>query len=64
MSLGGRPAFDLLDWRSRVFALYAGIRSAYSPEWTCPLAPPGNVLDVALPGGERVAADAGESAAS
>ena len=27
---------------------------AYSPDWTCPLAPPGNVLDVALPGGERV----------
>lgn len=26
---------------------------AYSPAWTCPLAPPGNVLDVALPGGER-----------
>jgi uncharacterized protein (DUF1684 family) len=26
---------------------------AYSPDWTCPLAPPGNVLDVALPGGER-----------
>lgn len=29
---------------------------AYSPDWTCPLAPPGNVLDVALPGGERVRA--------
>jgi uncharacterized protein (DUF1684 family) len=27
---------------------------AYSPEWTCPLAPAGNRLDVALPGGERV----------
>ncbi|MFN0283364.1 MAG: DUF1684 domain-containing protein [Kineosporiaceae bacterium] len=26
---------------------------AYSPAWTCPLAPAGNVLDVALPGGER-----------
>jgi hypothetical protein len=28
---------------------------AYSPAWTCPLPPPGNVLDVALPGGERTA---------
>jgi uncharacterized protein (DUF1684 family) len=26
---------------------------AYSPAWTCPLAPPGNTLQVALPGGER-----------
>ena len=26
---------------------------AYSPRWTCPLAPAGNTLGVALPGGER-----------
>ncbi len=26
---------------------------AYSPAWTCPLAPAGNTLAVALPGGER-----------
>jgi uncharacterized protein (DUF1684 family) len=26
---------------------------AYDPRWTCPLAPPGDRLDVALPGGER-----------
>ena len=26
---------------------------AYSPDWSCPLAPPGNVLDIPLPGGER-----------
>jgi uncharacterized protein (DUF1684 family) len=26
---------------------------AHSPAWTCPLAPAGNVLAVALPGGER-----------
>jgi hypothetical protein len=26
---------------------------AYSPAWTCPLAPPGNTLSVPLPGGER-----------
>ena len=26
---------------------------AYSPEWTCPLAPAGNRLAVPLPGGER-----------
>ncbi len=31
---------------------------AYSPEWTCPLAPAGNRLDVALPGGERYEAAA------
>jgi uncharacterized protein len=28
---------------------------AYSPAWTCPLAPAGNTLAVALPGGERYA---------
>lgn len=28
---------------------------AYSPAWTCPLAPAGNRLSVALPGGERTA---------
>jgi len=28
---------------------------AYSPAWTCPLAPAGNTLDVPLPGGERYA---------
>jgi uncharacterized protein (DUF1684 family) len=27
---------------------------AYSPAWTCPLAPAGNTLSVALPGGERL----------
>jgi hypothetical protein len=27
---------------------------AYSPAWTCPLAPAGNTLAVALPGGERM----------
>jgi uncharacterized protein (DUF1684 family) len=32
---------------------------AYSPEWTCPLAPAGNRLEVALPGGERYDAGAG-----
>jgi uncharacterized protein (DUF1684 family) len=26
---------------------------AYSPAWTCPLAPAGNTLSIALPGGER-----------
>ena len=26
---------------------------AYDPAWACPLAPPGNVLDVAVPVGER-----------
>jgi uncharacterized protein (DUF1684 family) len=26
---------------------------AYSPAWTCPLAPAGNMLSIALPGGER-----------
>jgi len=26
---------------------------AYSPQWSCPLAPAGNVLATALPGGER-----------
>jgi uncharacterized protein len=26
---------------------------AYSPAWTCPLAPPGNTVTVELPGGER-----------
>jgi uncharacterized protein len=26
---------------------------AYSPRWTCPLAPPGNSVTVPLPGGER-----------
>jgi hypothetical protein len=26
---------------------------AYDPRWACPLAPPGNVLDVAVPVGER-----------
>jgi uncharacterized protein (DUF1684 family) len=29
---------------------------AYSPEWTCPLAPAGNRLSVPLPGGERMVA--------
>jgi uncharacterized protein (DUF1684 family) len=29
---------------------------AYSPEWTCPLAPAGNRLTVPLPGGERTPA--------
>lgn len=29
---------------------------AYSPDWTCPLAPPGNTLQVALAGGERTLA--------
>jgi uncharacterized protein len=29
---------------------------AYSPAWTCPLAPAGNTLTVPLPGGERVRA--------
>ena len=32
---------------------------AYSPAWTCPLAPAGNTLAVALPGGERYSAEAG-----
>ena len=27
---------------------------AYSPAWTCPLAPAGNTLPVAVPGGERM----------
>jgi hypothetical protein len=26
----------------------------YSPRWSCPLAPPGNTLDVPVPGGERL----------
>ncbi|HEX2196540.1 MAG TPA: DUF1684 domain-containing protein, partial [Actinomycetota bacterium] len=26
---------------------------AYDPRWACPLAPPGNVLDVAVEAGER-----------
>ncbi len=30
---------------------------AYNPAWSCPLAPPGNVVDVALPGGERTPQD-------
>jgi len=29
---------------------------AYDPAWACPLAPPGNVLDVEVPVGERVPA--------
>jgi uncharacterized protein len=32
---------------------------AYSPAWTCPLAPAGNTLPVPLPGGERYRAEAG-----
>ena len=31
---------------------------AYSAAWTCPLAPAGNTLEVALPGGERYRAEA------
>jgi hypothetical protein len=34
---------------------------AYSPAWTCPLAPAGNTLAVPLPGGERVLAVAPEA---
>ncbi|MFD1722811.1 DUF1684 domain-containing protein [Amnibacterium endophyticum] len=30
---------------------------AYDPEWACPLAPPGNVLEVEVPVGERVFAE-------
>jgi uncharacterized protein len=37
---------------------------AYSPAWTCPLAPPGNTLAGALGGGERVARAAAARAAS
>jgi hypothetical protein len=29
---------------------------AYDPAWACPLAPPGNVLDVEVPVGEQVTA--------
>ena len=32
---------------------------AYSPAWTCPLAPAGNTLPVPLPGGERYLTEAG-----
>jgi uncharacterized protein (DUF1684 family) len=34
---------------------------AYSPAWTCPLAPAGNTLTIPLPGGERVRAAAPEA---
>jgi len=27
---------------------------AYDPAWSCPLAPPGNHVDVEIPAGERV----------
>lgn len=32
---------------------------SYDPRWTCPLAPPGNRLDVTVRAGERLAADRG-----
>lgn len=30
---------------------------AYDPRWSCPLAPPDNVLDIAVPAGERAPGD-------
>ena len=43
---GGRLVVDLN------FAYHPSCR--YSPDWTCPLAPPGNTLDVPVRGGERL----------
>ncbi len=45
--LGGAPGTLVLDLN---FAYNPSC--AYDPAWACPLAPPGNVLDVAVPVGE------------
>jgi hypothetical protein len=47
--LGGRPGTLVLDLN---FAYNPSC--AYDPAWACPLAPPGNVLDVEVPVGEGV----------
>jgi hypothetical protein len=47
-----------LDWRSRVARLYADIRSADNVRSAheCPLAPPGNLVGVAIGAGEGMVA--------
>ena len=47
--LGGAPGALVLDLN---FAYNPSC--AYDPAWACPLAPPGNVLDVEVPVGEGV----------
>ena len=46
--LGGAPGTLVLDLN---FAYNPSC--AYDPAWACPLAPPGNVLDVEVPVGEQ-----------
>jgi uncharacterized protein len=46
--LGGRPGHLVVDFD---YAYHPSC--AYDPRWSCPLAPPGNRLDVAIEAGER-----------